>query len=221
MSDYQNKPSDYYVHARMDVLKLLEGKSIDSILELGAGGGYTLYQAKKSGLAKYVAGVELFPLEGTLQQDSLIDEFYHADLNVDFLPLQKTAFDVLICPDILEHLVDPWRVLEQWSSYVKPGGLLIISIPNIREMSVLWKIFGKGDFGYTADGILDRTHLRFFAKKNLLTLPSSKTYTQIKVMAAMRFQQGSRWRKWANKCTFGIFEEFLTHQWFVIATKKS
>jgi len=52
---------------------------------------------------------------------------------------------MLLCPDILEHLVDPWRTLRQWSTYLKPGGRLLISIPNIREISVMWKIWGLGD----------------------------------------------------------------------------
>jgi len=220
MSDYQNKPEDYYVHARVDVLQLLKEKSNCSILELGAGGGYTLAEAKRLGIASYVAGVELFPLEGTLQKDAILDEFHHADLNLDVLELNQKSFDVLICPDVLEHLVDPWSVLEKWSKYLKKDGLLIISIPNIREMSVMWKIFGQGDFGYTSDGILDRTHLRFFAKKNLFHLPSHQQFHHIEVKAAMHFQNGSRWRKWANRLTFGMFESFFTHQWFVTAIKK-
>lgn len=220
MSDYQNKPEDYYVHARVDVLQLLQGKSNLKILELGAGGGYTLAEAKRLGIASYVAGVELFPLEGTLQKDAILDEFHHADLNLDVLELNEKSFDVLICPDVLEHLVDPWSVLEKWSKYLKKDGLLIISIPNIREMSVMWKIFGQGDFGYTSDGILDRTHLRFFAKKNLFHLPSHQQFHHIEVKAAMHFQNGSRWRKWANRLTIGIFESFFTHQWFVTAIKK-
>lgn len=220
MSDYQNKPEDYYVHARVDVLQLLQGKSNLKILELGAGGGFTLAEAKRLGIASYVAGVELFPLEGTLQKDAILDEFHHADLNLDVLELNEKSFDVLICPDVLEHLVDPWSVLEKWSKYLKKDGLLIISIPNIREMSVMWKIFGQGDFGYTSDGILDRTHLRFFAKKNLFHLPSHQQFKRIEVKAAMHFQNGSRWRKWANRLTLGIFESFFTHQWFVTAIKK-
>jgi hypothetical protein len=87
-------------------------------------------------------------------------------------------------------------------------------------MSVMWKIFGQGDFGYTSDGILDRTHLRFFAKKNLFHLPSHQQFHRIEVKAAMHFQNGSRWRKWANRLTFGMFESFFTHQWFVTAIKK-
>ncbi|NBY29405.1 MAG: class I SAM-dependent methyltransferase, partial [Sphingobacteriia bacterium] len=89
---------------------------------------------------------------------------------------------MLLCPDILEHLVDPWRTLRQWSTYLKPGGRLLISIPNIREISVMWKIWGLGDFGYTEDGILDKTHLRFFARRNAAEIPNQDQYSNVKVI---------------------------------------
>jgi len=162
MESYLNKPSDYFEHARMDVLRCLGSVEGKSILELGAGGGYTLAHAKTVGKAAYVAGVELMNLEGTVQQNEILDEFHICDLSMGIPSLKCKAFDVLLCPDVLEHLAEPWDVLRKWSVYLKPGGRLLISIPNIREISVLWKIAVRGDFGYTPDGILDHTHLRFF-----------------------------------------------------------
>lgn len=220
MSQYETKTSDYFGNSRTDLLSVLSGKKIHSLLELGAGGGYTIAHAKASGIAQYVCGVELFKLENTRQNDPSIDEFHHADLNAELPNIKQEQFDAMLCPDILEHLVDPWNVLERWAPKVKSGGTLLISIPNIREISVMRKIFFKGNFGYTEEGILDKTHLRFFCKQNLYALPSSNQFKDIQVVAAMHYQNGSRKRKLFNRLTFGLFEEFMTHQWFVIATKK-
>ncbi len=217
--DYQHKPSDYFGHARADALRLLPGNSNLSILELGAGGGYTLAEAKNKGLATYVAGVELFHIENSLQQSSVMDEFHFSDLNADVVDLKKKEFDAVLCLDVLEHLVDPWKVVSDWSVYLKKDGLLLISIPNIREFRVMWKIFFRGDFGYTSDGILDKTHLRFFTRKTLFHLPSSRDFHQIEVVPAIRYQQAGFFRTWFNRLTFGLFEDFLTVQWFVLARK--
>lgn len=217
---YQHKPEDYYRHARTDILAFLGDIEGLSILELGAGGGFTLAYAKTVGRAAYVAGVELFDLPHTAQREATLDEFHWADLNQAPVALQCSQFDILLCPDILEHLVDPWRTLRQWSTYLKPEGRLLISIPNIREISVMWKIWGLGDFGYTEDGILDKTHLRFFARRNAAEIPDQDQYCNIKVIPAMAYQKGPRFRPILSRMTLGWADDFLTHQWFVTATRR-
>lgn len=221
MESYLHKPSDYFEHARMDVLRCLGSVEGKRILELGAGGGYTLAHAKAVGKAAYVAGVELMTLEGTVQQNPCIDEFLIRDLSSPVPSMKCDAFDVLLCPDVLEHLVDPWNVLRNWSVYLKPGGILVISLPNIREISVLWKIAVQGDFGYTPDGILDHTHLRFFARQNAGALPDPDQYEQIRVIPAMHYQKGPRFRPWISRLSLGWADDFLTHQWFVTAKKRA
>lgn len=221
MESYLNKPSDYFEHARMDVLRCLGSVEGKSILELGAGGGYTLAHAKTVGKAAYVAGVELMNLEGNVQQNQVLDEFHICDLSKGVPSLKCKSFDVLLCPDVLEHLAEPWDVLRNWSVYLKPGGRLLISIPNIREISVLWKIGVRGDFGYTPDGILDQTHLRFFARRNAKGLPDPSQYEQIQVVPAMHYQQGPRFRPLFSRLSLGWADDFLTHQWFVTAQKRS
>jgi hypothetical protein len=54
--------------------------------------------------------------------------------------------------------------LRQCHEVLGPDGLLIISVPNVANITVrLMLLFGQ--FNYTARGILDRTHLRFFTRK--------------------------------------------------------
>ena len=217
--DYQHKPADYFGHARTDVLQLLKGKSGLALLELGAGGGFTLAEAKNRGLAAYVAGVELFTIENSFQKNPLLDEFHFADLNQGLTELKRKDFDAILCLDVLEHLTDPWAVLDRWAPCLKKDGLLLISIPNFREFTVMWKIFFRGDFGYTADGILDKTHLRFFTRKTLYGLPPATHFRNIRVVPAIRYQKAGLFRTWFNRLTFGLFEDFLTVQWFVLAEK--
>lgn len=70
-------------------------------------------------------------------------------------------FDVIICADVLEHLVDPWTALKTLKNLLGPEGELIVSIPNIAYWQMRLHLL-KGRFDYTDTGLLDRTHLRFF-----------------------------------------------------------
>ncbi len=96
--------------------------------------------------------------------------------------LAGARFDVLIFADVLEHLAWPAGVLKQYLALLKPGGSVIVSLPNIGLWSVrLQHLVGK--FEYEDTGVLDRTHLRFFTRRSALRLlddaglrPTRRTY---------------------------------------------
>jgi hypothetical protein len=50
-----------------------------------------------------------------------------------------------------------------------PAGVVIISVPNITHADVKVALI-KGDFPYSENGLLDRTHISFFTKESLIDL---------------------------------------------------
>ena len=78
----------------------------------------------------------------------------------------KITFDYILLGDILEHLIDPEAALRRLKTYLKPNGVIIISLPNIAYLPVrLNLLFGK--FEYTNVGIMDSTHLKFFTRNSM------------------------------------------------------
>lgn len=73
-------------------------------------------------------------------------------------------FDVIVLADVLEHLVNPWRVLQKLRPWLKPGGILLVSLPNARNLQVLGGL-AAGRWRYTGAGVLDVSHLRFFTRQ--------------------------------------------------------
>jgi GT2 family glycosyltransferase len=87
----------------------------------------------------------------------------HANVeSLEFLPYPEGYFDCITTGDVLEHLVDPEAVLARLLKYLSPQGVLVCSIPNIRHQSVLLDLAVNGRWQYQDEGLLDRTHLRFF-----------------------------------------------------------
>jgi SAM-dependent methyltransferase len=89
------------------------------------------------------------------------------------------SFDNIIFADSFEHLSDPWQVLEKAGQLLTDGGSLIMSVPNVRHVSVLFDLLVRGDFEYAPEGIRDSTHLRFFTRKSLLRLLASQDLVPI------------------------------------------
>ena len=82
------------------------------------------------------------------------------------LPDCGGPFDVIVYGDVLEHLVDPLRVLVELDRSLAPGGFVIISVPNIAHLWIRLLLL-VGRFDYLDRGILDQSHLRFFTERSL------------------------------------------------------
>lgn len=219
---YTAKERDYFSHVRMDIISLLPANPRQKILEIGAGSGDTLVYIKQQNMCAEVMGVELMNIPGSNQQHAAIDRFQIADIEKDTIAAPKEYFDVVICADVLEHLTDPWTVVDKIAAHLKLNGLMVVSIPNIREIKTLFKIMFGGNFRYEPmGGILDKTHLRFFCKKNirqLLTTASLQPVYSTPNFLLSAVPEGRK-RKIINLLSFGLFENFLTVQYIFIAKK--
>jgi 2-polyprenyl-3-methyl-5-hydroxy-6-metoxy-1,4-benzoquinol methylase len=94
-------------------------------------------------------------------------------LNLDReLPEDAGSFDVVVYGDVLEHLVDPLRVLVELDRCLARGGFVIISVPNIAHLWIRLLLL-VGRFDYLDRGILDHSHLRFYTERSLRAMLES------------------------------------------------
>jgi SAM-dependent methyltransferase len=113
-----------------------------------------------------VTGVDLLEIPGVRERT---DHFVKASLE-DGLPGEAgDGFDVVVAADVIEHLSQPGRVLRDVCRVLRPGGQLLLSVPNFAHWYPRLRV-AAGLFGYDRRGILDETHLRFFTRATLRRL---------------------------------------------------
>jgi 2-polyprenyl-3-methyl-5-hydroxy-6-metoxy-1,4-benzoquinol methylase len=220
---YEAKEQDYFLNVRVDVVSLIPVNANQKILEIGAGGANTLVYIKENKIAGEVMGVELMKIPGSNQEHPLVDKFQVANIEQEDIQAPESYFDVIICADVLEHLIDPWAAVDKISRHLKKDGLLLVSIPNIREWKTLFKILFKGDFAYLPEGqggIMDKTHLRFFCKKNVQQLLTTSSLSPIYCEPNFKILPQGKKRRILNLLSFRLFENLLTIQYLLIAKKK-
>ncbi|MFZ5568623.1 MAG: class I SAM-dependent methyltransferase [Pseudomonadota bacterium] len=167
---YADKAANYFANARTDIEELLPLSETQPlhVLEIGCAGGHTLEWLKRNGRCSWAAGVE--PYTELSVTPGTVDRFFKLDIEESLPDLPSASIDLILCLDVLEHLVDPWETLRRLDKFLKPGGMWIISVPNIRNYHILTDLAFKGRFDYANDGILDRTHLRFFTRASAIQL---------------------------------------------------
>lgn len=91
------------------------------------------------------------------------------DIQRQLPAIEPGSLDVLLCLDVLEHLHEPKQVLESMSTLLRPGAVLIATLPNMQYIKVSLPLL-FGHFDYADEGVLDRTHIRFFTRRSAIRL---------------------------------------------------
>ena len=154
-----------YETARPDVQAHVPGDAV-SILDLGCSNG-ALGADLKRARQRTVIGVELDPAYAEVAAARL-DRVVVGDVE-GFLaaePPPEAPFDCLIAADVLEHLVDPWTALRRAAALVRPGGTVIVSVPNVLHYGLLVRLVREKRWPRESEGPFDATHLRWFSRSD-------------------------------------------------------
>jgi GT2 family glycosyltransferase/tetratricopeptide (TPR) repeat protein/SAM-dependent methyltransferase len=153
----------YFGHARPELVALIP-PTARAVLDIGCGAG-RLGEAVKARQEARVTGIELDRSAANLARGRL-DHVLVGDVEQMELPFEPQSFDTVVCADVLEHLHEPGQLLRRIRTWLKPGGWVVASIPNVRHHSVVRGLLA-GHWTYEPARLLDRTHLRFFTLREI------------------------------------------------------
>ncbi len=161
---------EQYIYKRNDpysshsqIIEWIDREKPSEVLEVGTATGYLTSEMTKLGCV--VTGIEQDPEMARIAQQHcqkmIVGDVEHLEFS------ELGTYDAIVLGDVVEHLRNPREFLQKTGKLLKPGGKILMSLPNVANIWVrLNLLFGR--FNYSRVGILDETHLRFF------TLESSK-----------------------------------------------
>ena len=162
-----DKTLNYTFYDRTEMLPFIP-KGTQNVLDVGCGSG-KFGGMIKSELGCTVVGIEPFPAAAA-EARKVLDEVLETSVEQAVSQLPSQQFDLICFNDVLEHLVNPWEVLKSCIPLLKPGGQILASVPNVLNLGNLKDVLSTRDWRYRDEGILDRTHLRFFTRISTLRM---------------------------------------------------
>ncbi len=208
-----------YMGSRPDIESMVSAQA-RLVLDVGCSNG-TLGAAIKARTEANVIGVELSPTMAAEARNCL-DQVFVDDAAAVFTTgkLDEFKFDTIIFADVLEHLVDPWLVLQTATKYLTPEGTIIASLPNIRHIDTIYNLVVKGNWPYRDRGIHDRTHLRFFTKQNILELFNRSGLEINRLETNYRLiEKPHSWNRLAKFIALPGIRNFLAFQYLIQAKR--
>ena len=212
---------EYSGNTQEKFLELMDLQSKDiTVLEVGCACGATLMRISEQQPSARLYGIEIN------KHAAMIAGNFGVITAMDVEKLEHPEwmqfFDYILFGDVVEHLKNPWKAIQNMGTLLKPGGILLFSVPNVIHISVIEQLL-HGRWKYDESGILDKTHLRFFTKYEITTFLKSLGYRIEYVSGHIvpeTSQQNALRRKLCALDEVKVDEnELKTYQWYIVAKK--
>lgn len=163
------------------IKQITKGRSI-KVLDVGASSGYVgdyLHNKNKN-------TVDAIELDKSLIEEAKKKNVYKKifqknlnEINEWIDEINETEYDFIIILDVLEHLINPFVVLNKLRTKLKPEGVFIVSIPNVGHSSIMIEQL-QNRFTYTETGLTDFTHYRWYTPGSFNSALKANNFTTVK-----------------------------------------
>ena len=212
-----NNP-EYYGHPRWEMGTFVPSTA-RRLLDIGCGAGAFAAGLKEksdqSGHELEIWGVEMSPEAAKLAAE-VMDTILTGDFSSVRSELPEGHFDCIILNDVLEHMTHPDEILRRIKPLMAPGAVVVASIPNVRYFFNVLDLVVFGRWDYIDEGILDRTHLRFFTASSIKQMFEDAGY-RVDTLSGIN-ATGSLKFKLMNLLTLGRWSNMKYLQFAVVAS---
>jgi SAM-dependent methyltransferase len=210
----QIEAENYYDHDQTSLLRLVQ-VPVESVVEIGCASGNMLAHYRQAGATR-ITGVEYVPEIADLARARCPEaRIFSGDVDNIALDDLGESYDLLIASYVLEHVRDPWHTLGRLARTLRPGGQFVGALPNVRNFRVVLPLLLKGKWEYVEEGIMDRTHLRFFSRSTIVELLTATGFKDIRVVPKLYGKKANL----ANTLTLGLAVDHFAYSFEISGIK--
>jgi len=227
IDDINETVGDNYFSPVLDLV--FAHHNIKNVCDVGCGNGVFTGDIKTRFECDHLIGIDsnqyALNQASSLEFDQLIQV---DDFNNDPLPIESNSIDLVICKDVLEHLINPLFLTSEISRVLKPGGCFLLLVPNHFTILGRLKFLWKNDidtFSYFPESDrYDFPHIRFFTLSSIKKLLHLRGFEVISNLSFF-FVQLSFLRKitptWAMKLLTRVSTDSFSEGITILARKNN
>jgi 2-polyprenyl-3-methyl-5-hydroxy-6-metoxy-1,4-benzoquinol methylase len=194
--------------------KLLEAVGPNArVLDVGCSSGYLSAPLAERG--NTIVGLVLDPLAAR-EAESYCERVLVGDVETMELPLEPGSFDVVLLGDVIEHLRNPVAALARLRPFLRTGGRLVLSTPNVANWAIRLSLLA-GRWRYTDRGILDRSHTHLFTRATLRAALEQAGYVVDRIDFSAPVPGGSDRLDAAARAVAAVRPTLFAYQWIAVA----
>lgn len=195
--DAESRPVDnlYHTVARGELAQMFTNVP-SLILDVGCSAGSNAALVKSRFPGSRAWGIEMNRDAAALARQKL-DRVLHGrfeDFDLRKEGMEHGTLDAVLLTDVLEHMYNPWDVMVKLRPYLSSTGQLVLSIPNVRNLWLMDEL-SKGNWAYTAEGLLDITHIRFFTRKEMIKFAEETGYRVLQARYSIDGRLAPLWQQ--------------------------
>ena len=162
----------YVSPSRFSEISQFVSASDRRFIEFGCASGETLNEIIRLNASNQVLGFDL-NVNKNIKFDVYECDMDDFDFDKYYLKLKEA--DIFLFLDVLEHLKEPWKFINELSSHMKQGSKIIITCPNFSSVRFL-QAYIKGEVPLEDFGFFDKTHLRWLTPKSFIKALNNKNF---------------------------------------------
>jgi len=124
-----------------------------TVVDVGAGAG--AFSQRLHDLGYSVTALDVDPDKWAANDIA----FQKLNIDLGIAGSLNRLFDAACCLEVIEHVENPWNLLREIHSILKPGGVLILSTPNITSFLSRILFLRNGTFHQFEEGDLSYGHI--------------------------------------------------------------
>lgn len=227
--------SSYYEGFNGTLCEILK-RAPQRALELGCAAGRLGEFVKKRHPGAHFTGIEMNEKAAAIAR-TRIDRVIVSrleDIDFDREGIPAGSIDTFVAGDVLEHMYDPWHALVRVKPLLTADAQVALSIPNVRNLHVMDVLNNEGSWKYATHGLLDITHIRFFAFRDCVRLLDETGFEMRDVKCNIDPRYAELFRSHLGKPTVSLqlgrmrlenlsaaeFQEYCTLQYILLGTPK-
>jgi SAM-dependent methyltransferase len=187
-----------------------------TLLDIGCWNCSSLEEIKKIRKDIIITGIDIE--KPKTESIKLLEKFIQLDLNKDILPFEKESFDFIRIVHLIEHLTNPYLLLNQLKSLLKPNGIIYIVTPNERSIfipSLNFANYQHGPFNFYDDP----THLKPITTHGIYCLLEKAGFKNSEITVGINrtiSQAIKAWPKFIMSVLTGNRRKMVTTLWTIV-----